>query len=135
MYRKTESELSRLLEFHENIINDSRRKAAAIKNTLASRKAARKHKERLKHYAALYSDKAYDGNIERLIPQIQQDLSCGRTYARQILNIAVKMTKKEEINRRNARIVLMADFMSKTDIAKREGLTRQQVHNILKNAD
>lgn len=133
LYKAPESELKRLLEFHQNVANDSHARISDIQSILASRKAARDYRRRLEQYAHRYEAAACETPPKDLIAQIVHDLSCSARYASEVAEIALKTMRKERRAKRDAQIRLLSEYMSKTELALKFGISRQQVHNILKS--
>ena len=134
LHRSPKWRLHKLRAHYEQTIEESQIAIRKIDSILSSREAQSKYKRQLKQYGMTYVNFCENGLDRSLIEKIMHDLSCDENYALQVAEIAKKEYLRSERSKRDKRIVIMAEFMPKKEIAEKENLSRQQVHNILKKA-
>lgn len=134
LYRAPKWRLEKLKKDYEEIIYEAQSSIRKIDNIITSREAQARHREKLKEYGLAYAKICGNGLDRALIERIMHDLACDENYALQVAEISLKLHRAREKSKRDKRIVVMADFMSKKEIAEREKISRQQVHNIIKKA-
>lgn len=134
LYKSPLWRLEKLKKQYEDTLSESQTAISRINHVIQNREMVARHRARFKSYGEKYASYCENTRLADLVRIIQRDLSCSEAQALKTAELAKRGYDERERNKRNDKIVVMAEFMPVQKIALQENLTRQQVYNIIRKA-
>ena len=137
LYNLPTHEIDMTIEWLEKIKLDCELEISKLKLLKKSRVRSRDYRDNIKDIAKLlYTEDPSivdDENPNKAISYIRKRMDCSNERAQDIYALLQSKCKKQRRTERDQQIVLLAKIgTKKSDIAKRFGISRQQVYNVLK---
>lgn len=131
------AEIDRTIEWLEKIKSDCEFRIHQLKERKANNCRAKQRRLMMKELSReiYYSNSEIfkSGDHKSHIDYIKEHLKCDEQHAEAVYEVLNKLAKRKRQDRRDEKIVMLAKSgIKKPVIAKKYGLTRQQVYNILK---
>lgn len=140
LYNLPTHEIDMTIEWLEKIKLDCELEISKLKLLKKSRVRSRDYRDNIKDIAKLlYTEDPSivdDENPNKAISYIRKRMDCSNERAQDIYALLQSKCKKQRRTERDQQIFLLAKIgTKKSDIAKRFGISRQQVYNVLKGID
>jgi len=138
-YRAPEAEIIGAIDYYKSLIHnlegqiiDCEMNISKFQNILDNRANLKRHRERLNKMACQYVEKFERTLTGAYLDEIMKEFSVPKKQAIEIADLIRRNTRKYELNKRNAQIVLLSERLSLSEIANDFGISRQMVHRIVK---
>ncbi|MGH1403261.1 MAG: Mor transcription activator family protein [Alphaproteobacteria bacterium] len=131
-------EIDQAISWLNNIKHDCDHQISSLKLLKAERERSQKWRNDINALAKAFCDPdALHLNLETRTNIIQQRLGCNIEKAQQIAEIVTRWAKNEYRKQRDKKIYndRITNDMSAAECAKKYGMTRQQIYNIVKQQE
>jgi hypothetical protein len=127
-------EIEQTIFWLRSVMDDCQFKITRLQSLMDERERAQKHRDETNAIARQFCDPdSLHLDMDTRAEIIRQRLGCDYARARAIAEIVTAWAKRQSRKKRDARICALLDTgcYSISEIAKKEKLSRQQVHNIV----
>lgn len=133
-YKMPDHLIEQKISQYNDLIISHQMKIRDLKRIQSERAAVRKHRAKMNniadYYLSSYNEREKSTDF---INKIMIELRCERSYAESIAAIVRRTVAKKDQAKRNAQIILLSERLKVVELASMYNLSRQQVHNILKD--